>query len=317
MPAAGTDEATYPRSIGVLGGLRHSEPLLRRLLHALPGGIQVCVYLTDPKAISADLREAVHVAVSPADLTARSQVVFAMPDDAASLESRVHGPTGVQAGVHSPTTLVISSIVPPDSLRDLAVVLHARTAGLLRIVDAPVLGPPQAIAMGRYSMIIGAAPSVYRAVRPVLELLGPCTRIGGIGTAQIAKACEQFVLAATTLAAIEAIAISQRAGIDLRTVPGWSLVASEEDPSRQIWSAPFESAGPPAGSLRAALEVVSSEAARGPATAATLIRVGELLSVLMDGGLGTADLHQAGRHLIELEHRSSDDHLEPDPTIQP
>jgi len=213
--------------------------------------------------------------------------------------------------------LVISSILPPDSLRDLAVVLHTRTAGLLRIVDAPVLGPPQAIAMGRYSMIIGAAPSVYRAVRPVLELLGPCTRIGGIGTAQIAKACEQFVLAATTLAAIEAIAISQRAGIDLRAVPGWRASAAEEDPSsRQIWAAPFESAGPSAGSLRAALEVVSSEAARGPATAATLIRVGELLSVLMDGGLGTADVHQAGRHLIELEQRSSHDHLEPDPTMQ-
>ena len=231
MPAAGTDDATYPRSIGVLGGLRHSEPVLRRLLHALPGGIQVCVYLTDPKAMAADLRAAVLVAASPADLAARSQVVFAMQDDVASLESRVHGPSGVQAGVHSPTTLVISSILPPDSLRDLAVVLHTRTAGLLRIVDAPVLGPPRAIAAGRYSMIVGAAPSVYRAVRPVLELMGPCTRIGGVGTAQIAKACEQFVLAATTLAAIEAIAISQRAGIDLRTVPGWRVAATEEDRS--------------------------------------------------------------------------------------
>jgi hypothetical protein len=48
-----------------------------------------------------------------------------------------------------------------------------------------------------------------------------------------------------------------------------------------------------------------------------LIRVGELLTVLMDGGLGTAALHQAGRHLIESEHHSSHDHLEPDATMQP
>ena len=161
MPAAGTDEATYPRSVGVLGGLKHSEPLLRRLLNALPGGNQVCAYLTDPEAMSADLRAAVQVAASPADLAARSQVVFAMQDDLASLESRLHGPSGVRAGVHSPTTLVISSILPPDSLHDLAVLLHARTAGLLRVVDAPVLGPPNTIATGRYSMIIGAAPSIY------------------------------------------------------------------------------------------------------------------------------------------------------------
>ena len=316
MPAAGTDDATFPRSIGVLGGLRHSEPLLRRLLNALPGGIQVCAYLPGPEPMPADLRAAVQVAASPADLTARCQVVFAMQDDLASLESRLHNPSGVRAGVHSPTILIICSILPPDSLRDLALVLHARTAGLLRVVDAPVLGPPKAVATGRYSMIIGAAPTIYRAVRPVLELLGPCTRIGGVGTAQIAKACEQFVLAATTLAAIEASAISLRSGIDLRTVPGWG--ATEEDPSAvPIWSASFDTAGPSTASLRAALEVVRSEAARGPATAATLVRVGELLTVLMDDGFGTTDLYTAGHHLIALEDGSGHDHLGSDPTMRP
>ena len=41
-----------------------------------------------------------------------------------------------------------------------------------------------------------------------------------IGTAQIAKACEQFMLAANTLAEIEATAISLRAGVDLRAASG-------------------------------------------------------------------------------------------------
>jgi len=256
MPAAGTDEATYPRSVGVLGGLKHSEPVLQRQLTALPGGTQVCAYLTDPDAMSGDLRAAVHVAASPADLAARSQVLFAMQDDDASLESRLHGPSGVRAGVHSPTTLVISSILPPGSLHDLAVLLHARTAGLLRVVDAPVLGPLDTIASGRYSMMIGAARSIFRAVQPVLEVLGPCTRIGGIGTAQIAKACEQFVLATTTLAAIEATAIALRAGVDLRAVPGWTAVTEEDSWAMQVWPAPLEGTRPSNASVRAALEVV-------------------------------------------------------------
>ena len=300
----------------MLGGLRHSEPLLRRLLNALPGGIRVCAYLTGPDPMPADLRAAVLVAASPADLTARCQVVFAMQDDLASLESRLHNPSGVRAGVHSPTILIICSILPPDSLRDLALVLHARTAGLLRVVDAPVLGPPKAVAVGRYSMIIGAAPTIYRAVRPVLELLGPCTRIGGVGTAQIAKACEQFVLAATTLAAIEASAISLRAGIDLRTVPGWGRLRKTH---RRCRSGQHRSTVPD-----------PRQRACGPRSRwcgvkrlevrlrrQRWVRVGELLTVLMDDRFGTTDLYTAGHHLIALEDGSGHDHLGSDPTMRP
>lgn len=317
MPTAGTDGGTYPRSVGVLGGLRHCEPLLRRLLHALPGGVQVCAYFINPEALPADLHAAVVFAASPADLAARSQLIFVMPDDIGSVEATLHGPTGLQAGVHSPTTVVISSIVASGNLRDVARLLHDRTAGLIRVVDAPVLGPAEVVATGRYPLIVGATPTVYRSVQPVLELVGPCTRIGGIGAAQIAKACEQFVLTATSLAAIEAMAIAQRAGVDLRTVPGWSAGTTEEDRrARQIWAAPFESAaGPSAAIRRAAMEVVSSEADRGPATVALLARVGELLTALMDDGLEAGDLYTAGSVLIAVEQRGTED-LESDPTLR-
>ena len=84
-----------------------------------------------------------------------------------------------------------------------------------------------------------------------------------------------------------------------------------------IGSASFDSAGPSAASLRAALEVVRSEAARGPATAATLVRVGELLTVLMDDGFGASDVYTAGHHLIALEDGSGHDHLGSDPPMRP
>ena len=55
-------------------------------------------------------------------------------------------------------------------------------------------------------------PGLYRDALPVLELLGSCVRVGGVGSAQIANACEQYVIAATAMAVSEAAVIAERAG---------------------------------------------------------------------------------------------------------
>ena len=58
----------------------------------------------------------------------------------------------------------------------------------------------------------------------MLELPGTCVRVGGVGSAQIANACEQYVIAATAAALSEAAVIAERAGLDLsRVLQSWEL----------------------------------------------------------------------------------------------
>ena len=47
-----------------------------------------------------------------------------------------------------------------------------------------------------------------------MALLGPCSRVGGLGTAQAAHACRQLVSAATAIGMSEAMMIAERAGLD-------------------------------------------------------------------------------------------------------
>ena len=98
--------------------------------------------------------------------------------------------------------------------------LAEKTAGLLRVVDAPLSGTHAAAARGELSIVVGAAPGLYRDALPVLELLGSCVRVGGVGSAQIANACEQYVIAATAMAVSEAAVIAERAGLDLSRSAG-------------------------------------------------------------------------------------------------
>ena len=119
---------------------------------------------------------------------------------------------------------MVGAICTPDDLRSLASELAEKTAGLLRVVDAPLSGTQGAAARGELSIVVGAAPSLYRDALPVLELLGSCVRVGGVGSAQIANACEQYVIAATAMALSEAAVIAERAGLDLsRVLHSWEL----------------------------------------------------------------------------------------------
>ena len=216
----------------------------------------------------------------PADLAARSEYVFVLMHELADLEADLSGPSGLQAGVHSPTILVVGAISPPDDLRSLAGDLAEKTAGLLRVVDAPLSGTQAAAACGELSIVVGAAPGLYRDSLPVLELLGTCVRVGGVGSAQIANACGQYVIAATAMAVSEAAVIAERAGLDLsRVLHSWelSLAGSRVLAAAQakLLNRDFEP-DLPAGAALAPLEVASQQAWRTGTTARLVANVREL-----------------------------------------
>ena len=50
-------------------------------------------------------------------------------DGAEEIESHLNGPNGLQAGVHSPTTAIIGTVVPPARLRALSERVAGQTAG--------------------------------------------------------------------------------------------------------------------------------------------------------------------------------------------
>ena len=157
---------------------------------------------------------------APADLAARSEVVFFLLGDLEQIEAQLTGPSGFEAGVHSPTIAVIATALrprgtaqpgPPGGGAD----RRPAPAGRRPAVRTPVGGAP-----GRALIAVGAASSAYPGIEPVLSLLGPCLRVGGIGSAQVAHACEQLMVAAAAVGLGEAVMMAEGVRAGCRRVAG-------------------------------------------------------------------------------------------------
>jgi 2-hydroxy-3-oxopropionate reductase len=301
VPIGRAHDRTYPRSVGVLGHGFLAEPVLQRLLGALPAATHIWAYGENPDLLTQLQRLGAKRAASPADLAARCEYVLVLLQNLEDLEAELSGPSGLRAGVHSPTILVVGAISTPDDLRSLAGDLAEKTAGLLRVVDAPLSGTHAAAASGELSIVVGATPGLYREALPVLELLGSCVRVGGVGSAQIANACEQYVIAATAMAVSEAAVIAERAGLDLsRVLHSWqlSLAGSRVLGAAQdkLLNRDFEP-DLPAGAALAPLEVAFQQAWRTGTTARLLGNVRELFQLLDRAGLSSQDLTSTYQYL--------------------
>src|SRR5688500_20399813 len=125
---------------------------MERLLRTLPRATHISAYGRDPDLLAQLQRVGVKPAASPADLAARSEYVLVLLQSLEDLEVDLSGSSGLHAGVHSPTILVMGAICTPDDVRNLASQLAAKTTSVLRVVDAPVSGSHRAAARAEHSL---------------------------------------------------------------------------------------------------------------------------------------------------------------------
>ena len=307
VAAGSARESTYPRSVGVLGSGFLAGPLTARLIDALPRGTHVSVFGRKPDLLARQQAMGAIRTASPADLAARSEVVFFLLGDKDQIETQLTGPSGFEAGVHSPTIAVIATAHAPEELRSLAHRIADRTAGRLRLVDAPLSGPRSAVLRGELSVAVGVASSAYPAIAPLLSLLGPCLRVGGIGSAQVAHACEQLMVAATAVGLGEAILVAERAGLDVDALlANWR----RSDAAGLLLDAAREQRGSreaereqPASLVAGSLDVGAAEAERIGVPARVLAELRAIEDRLEKSGLGHQDLSSGYRSLVVAEAR--------------
>jgi 2-hydroxy-3-oxopropionate reductase len=301
----------YPRSVGVLGTGFLAPAVTRRLLDTLPAGTPLSVFGRNQEMLRRQVEMGAARAASPADLAARSEVAFLVLTDFDQIEAQLVGPSGFEAGVHSPTVAVIGTAAPPERLRALAHRVANRTAGRLRLVDAPLSGPRSAVLGGELSIAVGAASSAYPGIEPVLSLLGRCLRVGGIGYAQVAHACEQLMLASAAVGLGEAAMIAEGSGLDLEALLShWRRSTAMNrivEAARQQVAVPDAERELPAEVVAGSLGVAAAEADRIGVPARMLAELRELGQRLDSLGLSDRDLSTAYRRLAQYSRTTSRD----------
>ena len=152
---------------------------------------------------------------TPRSLASSVDAILLMLPDLPEVEAVLSGPDGVLAGSFDHLLLIISSTSSPTGVRELAHRLQSASHSVVAVVDAPVSGGSDGAVAGTLSIMVGGADDDLAQAIPILSACGNPVHLGPLGSGQVAKACNQMIVASTILALGEAAVLADRSGIDL------------------------------------------------------------------------------------------------------
>lgn len=122
------------------------------------------------------------------------------------------GSDNVFAGAAAGTLLIDCSTIDPHTARDVA---SAATAKNLRMIDAPVSGGTGGAEAGTLTFMVGGDAADFEKAKPILECMGKnIVHCGGAGNGQVAKICNNMMLAIEMIATAEGMSLAAKLGMD-------------------------------------------------------------------------------------------------------
>ncbi len=195
-------------------GLGHMGlPMARNLLKA---GFALRVFDLLQSAVDSLAAEGATPAASAAEAVAGAQVVVSMLPASRHVEGLYLGESGLMAQI-SPGSLVLEcSTIAPESARKVHAAASARGIAML---DAPVSGGTAGAAAGTLTFMVGGDAAVLERARPVLSAMGKnLFHAGPDGAGQVAKVCNNQLLAVQMIGTAEALALGVANGLDAATL---------------------------------------------------------------------------------------------------
>ncbi|BDE07924.1 oxidoreductase [Vulcanimicrobium alpinum] len=200
-------------SLGWIGFGEIGLPMALRLIGA---GHEVVVWNRSAARLQPALDAGATAAASPADVAVRCEATFVCVTDGDAVEEIVFGERGIAEGASAGTLVVDHSTIHPDETRGFAEQLTEIGAGW---VDAPVSGGPGGARAGTLASFLGGSDGDVARVMPwIAAYVAKATHLGPVGSGQIAKSCNQAVVASTIAIWAEIIGYARACGIDPETL---------------------------------------------------------------------------------------------------
>ena len=155
---------------------------------------------------------ACEAAGSIAECVRGAEVVVTMLPSSPQVREVYLGASGVLAAAAPGTRLVDCSTIDPMTAREVAEAARARGCAM---VDAPVSGGVGGAEAATLTFMVGGEAGDFAAARPLLEAMGKnIVHCGGAGTGQVAKICNNLMLAVEMIATAEGMTLAARLGMD-------------------------------------------------------------------------------------------------------
>ena len=199
--------------IGFIGLGIMGRPMAKHLMAA---GHTLTVWNRSRPGIDEVVEAGADEGVSPADVAARSEVVFTMVGDSPDVEAVSLGEDGIIGGAKAGLVHIDCTTMSPEVTRSIA---EAYAAKGVEMLDAPVSGGEGGALNATLSIMVGGKQDVFERCRPLFEVVGKTiTYCGPIGAGQTVKLCNQVAVAVTNMAVCEALVLSAKAGVSTKTM---------------------------------------------------------------------------------------------------
>ncbi len=190
--------------LGIMG-----KPMARNLMQI---GHELVVYNRSREKADELAEEGAVVAGSPREVAEQSDVVVTMLPDSPEVREVVAGEDGVFEGIGEGSLLVDMSTISPVVTKELAAEAGKKGVGIL---DAPVSGGEPGAVEGTLSIMVGGGEEDFERAKPIFDVLGETVvHVGEAGAGQVAKACNQIVVALVIEAVSEALVLGSKAGVN-------------------------------------------------------------------------------------------------------
>jgi 2-hydroxy-3-oxopropionate reductase len=196
-------------TIGFIGLGVMGAPMARNLLAA---DYEVVAWNRSPGPLKALVVAGARAADGPAAVAAEADVLITILKDDPVVREVLGGPEGAIAAAPAGALVIDMSTVSPALARELAEQAAARGVAFL---DAPVSGGDVGARDGTLSIMVGGETAGVERARPIFEVLGSrVTHVGAAGAGQVAKACNQVLVAVIFAGLAEALVLGSKLGVD-------------------------------------------------------------------------------------------------------
>ena len=181
-------------------------------LNLIKGGYSLAVYARRAESMRPLKEAGATTCASPQEVAAQSDISFVMVADTPDVQAVILGERGAIHGAKPGSVMVDMSTISPTATKAMAMDLATKGVEML---DAPVSGGEIGAINGTLTIMVGGKPEVFARVKPLFDCMGKTiTLVGSSGAGQVAKACNQIVVAVTIEAVSEALSFARKSGVD-------------------------------------------------------------------------------------------------------
>lgn len=194
--------------IGFIGLGIMGKPMAKNLIKA---GYDLTVLDLNKPAVEELVALGAKAGASNVEIAGSCDVIITMLPNSPHVKQVVLGEGGLIEGAKAGTVLIDMSSIAPLVSREVSEALQAKGVEML---DAPVSGGEPKAIDGTLAVMVGGKKEIFDKCYDVMKAMaGSVTYVGEIGAGNIAKLCNQVIVAINIAAVSEALILAKKAGV--------------------------------------------------------------------------------------------------------